>query len=127
MDGLIVKQPYADMIIDGTKTWELRNRSPPRNKLGADILLLSRCFALGVIRIVKDTGPLDADELGRTDALHRSGIDWPDCMSTTHAWEVEVVERFEAPKRYAHPNGAQIWVKGVAWPGEHPKDLDDYL
>ena len=116
MDGLIVKQPYADMIIDGTKAWELRNRSPPKGKIGTDIFLPSRCHALGVIKLVRTVGPLDAGELAKTDTLHRSGTVWPHYTPQTYAWEVEVVERFDAPKRYAHPNGAQIWVKNVTWP-----------
>ena len=128
MDGLIVKQPYADMLIDGTKTWELRNRLPPKNKIDADIFLLSRCHALGVIRLVRTAGPLDADDLGRTDYLHHSGTVWPDYTPPTYAWEVEVVERFEAPRRYAHPNGAQIWVRNVTWPENVAKEnLSGYM
>ena len=121
MDGLIVKQPYAGMIIDGSKTWELRNRHAPKNKIGVTIFLLSQCYSLGIIRITESSGPIDIDKLDKTDHLHHSGMEWPPYTPPTYAWKVEVVKRFKQPKRYAHPNGAQIWVKNVVSPENLPK------
>lgn len=124
MDGLIVKQPYADMIINGTKMWELRNRHPPKDKIGADIFLLSKCYSLGIICIVKSTGPLSVNELNDNNNKHRSGTGWPIDTPPTYAWQVRVIERFTTPKRYAHPNGAQIWVKNIT---DTRTKLTDYL
>ena len=124
MDGLIVKQPYADMLIDGTKMWELRNRHPPKNKVDVDIFLLSRCYSLGIIHIVKSTGPLSIAELNNNNDRHRSGIGWPTDTPPTYAWHIHTIERFTPPKKYSHPNGAQIWVKDVT----HSKPrLTDYI
>ena len=58
MDGLIIKEPFASMIIDGGKIWELRSREPPKNKIKSKIALLSHGKVLGTIEITGSRGPL---------------------------------------------------------------------
>ena len=127
MDGLIVKQPYADMIADGTKTWELRSRLPPKNKINSNIFLLSRGYSLGIIRIIKVTGPLSINDLNNNNDKHRSGTGWSldDDVPITYAWHIHVVERFQPSRKYAHPNGAQVWVKNVQSKISNLKDYCD--
>ncbi len=113
MDGLIVKSPFADLIIDGNKRWELRSKPVPKSKIGNTILLLSQGNMLGKIKIKKNLGPFDVDELKKTVHLHNSNLDGLDDSFSTYVWEVEVTEKFVRPKRYFHPQGAQVWVKNV--------------
>ncbi len=84
--GLIVLHPYATQIITGDKTEEYRDRPPPPGVIGSTIYLLSGGYALGRIKIT----------------WAEPGI-----------WHVRVVERFDTPRKYEHPNGAQVWVRDV--------------
>lgn len=108
MDGLVVKQPYAELIIKGLKRWELRARPPPSDKVGRRIYLLSNGYVLGVVRIVDFKGPLSNRELSRYRSLHLAGR-----TRYKYAWVIEVVRRFSRPLRYRHPYGARIWVRDV--------------
>ena len=112
MNGFIVKQPYANMIINEEKTWELRNRIPPRHHINKNIFLLSKGYILGIIRIL-DYKKISIDELKNTNHLHGSGIYWSELTPDTYAWIIHVVEKYENPVKYNHPNGAQIWVLNV--------------
>ncbi|MEM2683851.1 MAG: ASCH domain-containing protein [Nitrososphaerota archaeon] len=108
LDGLIVKQPYADQIIRGYKKWEMRRRPPPIDKIGKNILLLSGGYALGIIRIVKVVGPLGERDLIRTMKMHGGAN-----PTYRYAWVVKIVKKFEKPIKYRHPSGARVWVKNV--------------
>ena len=114
MDGLIVKQPFADLIIDGKKQWELRSRPIPKNKIGSEVLLLSKGSILGRITLKKDLGSVNLQRLYETTHLHHSELDTLDKTFVTHVWEIRVTKKFDHPKKYAHPNGARVWVKNVA-------------
>ena len=113
MDGLIVKQPFANLIIDGKKKWELRGRPIPKNKIGNNVLLLSKGNILGEITIEKDLGPVGFEKLHATIHLHCSELGELDKTFCTYAWKIKVNKKFEHPKKYAHPNGARVWVKNV--------------
>ena len=113
MDGLIVNQPYANLIVQGKKQWELRSRHPPSNKLNSEIYLLSRGKILGIINIRQSHGPLSLDELEECLHLHRSELGGLDKSFTSFAWEIELCDAFTEPKKYVHPNGARVWVKDV--------------
>ena len=123
MNGLIVKQPYADLIINGKKKWELRNNTPPKHHINTDIFLLSKGFILGIMKIVDYYLP-SIDELKQTNHLHHSGIYWDGQMQDTYAWIIKIIKRYDTPVRYDHPNGAQIWVLDVT---KKQKKLLDYL
>lgn len=92
MQGLIVLQPYADKIISGQKRFEYRKTKPPQNKIQQIIFLLSGGFALGKIIIDGVTKNLNTGYYG---------------------WDIIVFEKFDKPRKYFHPNGAQVWVKKV--------------
>ena len=89
--GLIVKQPYANQIINGEKKIEYRSRKPPFRYRKIPIYLLSEGKVLGVI-IIHDHHQVDSD---------------------TWAWEVEDIHKYKLPEKYRHPCGAQVWVKNV--------------
>lgn len=109
MDGLIVLEPYATMIIEGKKSWELRSRKPPPSRLGRGIYLLSSGEILGVIRVVSYSGPLFKEELMAHFAEHRVKEPRPG----QYAWKVEVVRKFVRRRKYVHPQGARIWLRRV--------------
>lgn len=113
MDGLIINQPYANMIIKEEKKWELRNRKPPSNKINSEIYLLSKGNMLGTIKIVGTNGPLDASTLKKNYIQHKTPIESIDDDYESYVWELEVCKTFSEPQKYFHPAGAQVWVKNV--------------
>jgi hypothetical protein len=109
MDGFVVLEPYATMIIDGLKSWELRSRRPPASKVGRRIYLLSSGEILGVVKIASFSGPLSQEDLQAHFPEHRVRGPKPG----QYAWKLEVVRRFARRRRYLHPRGARIWLKQV--------------
>jgi len=89
MDGLIVRQPFADQIINGEKRFEYRDYRPPKNKMNQLLYLLSEGKAIGLVRII--------DVQTRED---------------NYAWKISVDTKFENRGLYDH-SGQIIWVKKV--------------
>lgn len=113
MDGLIVNPPYANLIIDGKKEWELRSRPAPPSKIGSEIYLLSKGKILGKIRIQSSKGPITISELKNSVYLHQVSLDNLDESLLLYVWDIRISKKFKVPKKYLHPNGAQVWVKNV--------------
>ena len=90
MQGFIVRQPYSGQIINGTKKQEFRNFKT--NKLNEPCYLLSEGNALGKIMFT---------------SIKEINKDWK------YAWNIKILKKFEKPWKYAHPKGAQRWVKDV--------------
>lgn len=113
MEGLIVKQPFADLIIDGQKEWELRSRSPPNEKIKKELFLLSSGMVLGKIKITNHW-ELNSNELLKNQEKHCSSINLDDEFYS-HVWEIQVTKKYSKPKKYGHPMGARVWVKNVTF------------
>lgn len=112
--GLIVKKPFAELIINGEKEWELRSRRPPPEKLGMEMYLLSSGMALGKIKIGSHW-MATKQNLEQNQDKHRSEVSCLSRHHTFHVWEIRVVKKFERPKRYVHPTGARVWIKNVSF------------
>ena len=112
MEGLIVKQPFADLIINGQKSWELRSKSAPEGKINKEILLLSKGEALGKIKITK-CFKTTKEEIIKNTKKHQSEIDKNSDLYYNHVWKIKVMKKFSSPKPYEHPMGARVWVKNV--------------
>ena len=114
MEGLIIKQPYAEMVINGEKEWELRSKRPPHKKLKKIIYLLSSGKALGKICI--DTHwTTDIENLKSNQEKHCSEISFLPIHHVSHVWKIQVITKFTQPKKYIHPTGARVWVKNVSF------------
>jgi len=90
MEGFIIRQPYSNQIINGTKKHEFRNFKT--TKLNIPIYLLSEGMVLGKIMFTE---------------IKENNKDWK------YAWKIKVLKKFAKPWRYSHPQGAQRWVKKV--------------
>jgi len=90
MEGFIVKQPFSNQIIYGTKKYEFRNFRTA--KLNIPIYLLSEGMVLGKIMFTE---------------IKENNKSWK------YAWKIKVLKKFAKPWRYSHPQGAQRWVKKV--------------
>ena len=90
MQGFIVRQPYANQIINGKKKFEFRNFKT--NKLNEPCYLLSEGMVLGTIMFTK---------------IREINKDWK------YAWSIKIIKKLTKPWKYKHPQGAQRWVTEV--------------
>jgi len=90
LQGFIVKQPYSDQIINGTKKYEFRNFKT--TKLNIPVYLLSGGMVLGKIMFTE---------------IKENNTEWK------YAWKIKVLKKLAKPWKYSHPQGAQRWVKRV--------------
>ncbi len=111
--GLIIDQPWIDLILSGDKTWEMRSRSCRiRGRIG--LIRKGSGLVVGVAELVDDVGPLGRDELSSRYDKHAItperllGEEWMDKWN--HAWVLKNVRKLERPIAYDHPSGAVIWV-----------------
>lgn len=114
MDGLIVKQPYASLIAKGDKTWELRNRPPPKDKIQNEILLLSSGYALAKIKIT-DYWLTNKSELEKHVKKHHSPVTFLEDDFESYVWKLCIITFFTNHKKYVHPIGARVWVNNVSF------------
>ena len=110
MDGLVIKSPYIDDILDGVKKWELRGMNT--HKRGKIVLLKSGTgLALGTVNIV-DVKTITLEEYNDWDYnKNRNKISKELPYKITYAYVLEEPQWFEQPKPYKHPMGAITWVK----------------
>jgi hypothetical protein len=107
MKALIIRQPWIDMILSGSKTWEMRSRP---TKLRGQIALIEAGTGLvvGVCNLTESrTVPINAD--GTYTMFHRVEDvqllkQWP------YPWTLNNAQRLHTPIPYNHPKGAVTWV-----------------
>lgn len=112
--ALIVRQPWADKILDGTKAWEIRGSATNvRGRIG--IIPARSKTVSGYCDLVEVKGPLTLSELLENVGLHgisreellEQGLPYP----STYAWIMEKPKKLDRPTAYNHPSGAIIWVR----------------
>ena len=111
MRGLIVREPYATLIVRGEKIWEIRKR---RTNVRGEIFIISNGRILGKVRLVDVLGPFTAEELVKHSDKHKVSYEElknyaGDCK--LFAWVLEDAEMFDRPIEVKVPKGAQVWVK----------------
>ncbi len=106
--GLIIRQPWIDLILCGKKTWEMRSKP---TKVRGRIALIESGTGLitGEAYLTDSLDPVTQIESGMFYSEHR--------ISEAHLlerwrfpWVLENVKRYENPIPYFHPKGAVIWV-----------------
>ncbi len=112
MRGLLIRQPYIDMILDGRKTWEMR--SIRCNRRGRIALIQSGTqTVVGVADMVECIGPLtDEERFAAADRHCVSPAEWsnPNFKKYRFAWVLSNVQPLSKPTPYHHPSGAVTWV-----------------
>jgi hypothetical protein len=111
--GLLIRQPWIDKILAGSKTWEIRGSNTAIR--GAIALIESGTgTVVGVCEIEAVEGPLTVTRLRRSRAKHgapisrfKDGLPYP----KTYAWVLKGARTLAKPVPYQHPRGAVIWVK----------------
>ena len=112
--ALIVREPYASLIVEGVKTWELRKSAcHRRGRVG--IIAQGTGTIIGSVCIT-DSRVVPVDELKTAvaRARHHATDHFVDAyyanLDTGHAWSLSEATKFEDPLPYVHKPGQVIWV-----------------
>lgn len=121
MKGIVIKQPWIDLIFDGKKTWEIRSKTA---KIRGKIALIQSGSGLviGTVELA-DSKELSFEEYQRSGAFHAIEDTSIIKYKKIHAWVLQNAVRFETPIPYTHPQGAVIWVNLVDFriPSDSPE------
>jgi hypothetical protein len=110
--ALVIADPWIGMILDGSKTWEMRSTSTSRRGWIGLIRKGTGCV-WGIARIAECGDPMSSEEMIETFVKHRI----PEQMICSGAvakwnrpWKLEDVKTLANPVPYIHKSGAVIWV-----------------
>lgn len=110
MKGLIIKDPWIDLILDGKKKWEIRSSS---TKIRGRILLIKSGTGCiwGEANLV-DCFKVSDNQLQDSFFRHRIPPEKLLDIKYSHpyAWVLEKPQRYEKYIPYKHPHGAIVWV-----------------
>ena len=117
--ALLVREHWANLILDKQKSWELRG-NPTRKRGTVAIAISGTSMLWGSVKIV------DCVKIAeRVDGSFRSLLPLPlNCFQSLHqvsdwdsvkysqifAWVLADPVRYESPRGYTHPQGAIGWV-----------------
>jgi hypothetical protein len=112
LSGLLIRSPYVDWILGGSKSWEIRGSAT--GKRGRIALIQSGTgTVVGSADLVDVIGPLTRSEYlsnARKLGLKRSALPGALPYERTFAWVLKKPSRLKKPVRYQHPYGSIIWV-----------------
>ena len=108
--GLIIRQPWIELILSGQKMWEMRSK-PTRIRGRIGLIEQGSGLIVGEAELTGSLDPFrDAEQMVYTRSLHR--VDDLDLLTIwRYPWRLEGARRFEKPIPYDHPKGAVTWVK----------------
>ncbi len=111
--GLVVADPWIGMLLDGSKTWEMRSRNA---KVRGWIALIRKGSGqvYGIARLVDVSGPLTTSEMAQSSDQHKipaSTYTVGEFSKHRFAWKMAEARRLTKPIPYTHKSGAVIWVK----------------
>ena len=108
--GLLVKEPFATLIVEGKKIWEIRKS---RTKVRGEVLIITGGSAIGKAELVDVLGPFTPEELADYVDKHRADVEFLREYSggkPLYAWVFRNAEKFEKPQKVRIKRGAQIWA-----------------
>jgi hypothetical protein len=110
MKGLIIKEPWIDLILDGKKPWEIRGSNTKiRGKIclikSGSGLIVGECEIVNS-KLVSHESLIQNQDKHCIDIKHWSQIPY----RKPHAWVMQNPVRYKEPIPYKHPQGAVIWV-----------------
>ena len=109
MKCLIVRQPWVDKILDGSKLWEMRSRSTTvRGRIG--IIEAGTGTIVGEVTLTDVAEPIrDMQDAEATTCFHQvENISL--LKKWRYPWVMAEPVRYEKPVPYQHPKGAVVWV-----------------
>jgi hypothetical protein len=106
--GLIIREPWIDMLLDGVKTLEIRNKPTSiRGKIGLIKSGSKKIF--GEINVI-DCFEIRPEDFNRYFKLHHVEDISKFNYKKIFAWVMQNPMRYPEPKPYIHRHGCVIWV-----------------
>jgi hypothetical protein len=112
MKGLVIREPWIGMILDGSKTWELRTAC---TTIRGEIALIRQGTRqiVGVAELVDSLPQLDP--LGLAESVQFHGVPPSEQASAiannwVFPWLIVNARRLSSPVPFQHPRGAVTWV-----------------
>jgi len=108
--GLIVREPYASLIVDGKKTWEIR-KHPTR--IRGPIGIVTKGKLIGQVEITGVQGPFSAEELLAYRDRHHADPEFLFEYASGKplwAWVLKNPVRYEKPIPVPPKKGRMMWV-----------------
>jgi hypothetical protein len=113
MKGLIIRSPWIDLILSGSKTWEMRTR--PTSIRGPIALIKGGSGLIyGTAELAECLPALTREQMRQTQSFHAIPEDQLESAMGnrwTTPWVLRDIVRLESPKPYIHPKGAVTWVE----------------
>lgn len=110
--ALVIADPWIGMILDGSKTWEMRSTNTSRRGWIGLIRKGTGCV-WGIARIAECGDPMSPEEMIETSEKHRIPMQMI-CNGAVakwnRPWKLEDVKTLAKPVPYIHKPGAVIWV-----------------
>lgn len=110
MKGLIIKEPWIDLILDSEKKWEIRGAA---TKIRGRILLIKSGTGCvwGEADLV-DCFRISLEQLRNSCFQHKIPIEKVSNIKYHHpyVWVLANPKRYCTPVPYNHPKGAIVWV-----------------
>ena len=112
MKAIIIREPWISLILNGFKTWEMRNIATHyRGPVG--LIRAGSGLVVGAANLIATHGPFSAQELMATRRLHQVPVEnfYKDGKQKwRYAWELDSAVPLSAPVHYHHRSGSVIWV-----------------
>lgn len=112
MKGLVIRSPWIDLILAGSKIWEMRTKS---TSIRGQVALIKAGSGLvyGTAELIECMPTLTREQMQETEKLHGITEEQLDTVMEnrwTTPWVFHNIIKFEAPIPYKHPKGAVTWV-----------------
>ncbi|TPE47164.1 ASCH domain-containing protein [Amaricoccus solimangrovi] len=106
--GLVVREPWIDLLLSGEKTWEMRGQRPSyRGWIG--LIRKGSGLVSGIAHLIDVGYPLSPDQMIKTFEKHRIPermIQGGEVAKWTTPWKLSDIRALREPVPYRHPNGA---------------------
>lgn len=110
MNGLIIKKEWADMILSGEKTIEIRGSyTTIRGRIAIIISGTKKIWGTAYLSKVYEFDKKMYEELKNE---HKVNLKYENIgYKNPHGWALEKAIKFKEPIPYNHKKGCVIWVK----------------
>jgi len=108
LSAIPIRPQWIDLILDGTKTWEIRTKNT--SKIGPVALIRSGSKTVVATANLSEVIEL-TEKIARKNA-HKMGMTIADAVSCvgSNAWVLSDIVSLKKPVPYVHPSGAVTWV-----------------
>lgn len=109
--GLFVREPFAERIVSGRKTWEIRTRSTDRR---GRIGILSQRGLIGTVELGDVLGPFTVADLVWHVDKHRAPLSLLAAYAAgrdLYAWVLRAPLKLDTPRVFHRGRGPMVWFK----------------